>query len=102
VNELESELEAGLDSGLIARDWMNSVTEESCLTPGTVPWPCLTRWPGGSCIDIFRCATGAGESLTGLPKEFSCIIRGDVIWAVIDGNNGNCTKLIVSIWLSRE
>jgi hypothetical protein len=32
VNELVSELEAGLDSGLNARDWVNSETEESCLT----------------------------------------------------------------------
>jgi hypothetical protein len=32
VNELVSELEAGLDSGLNACDWVNSVTEESCLT----------------------------------------------------------------------
>jgi hypothetical protein len=30
VNELE--IEAGLDSGLNARDLVNSVTEESCLT----------------------------------------------------------------------
>ena len=32
VNELVSELETGLVSGLNARDWVNSDTEESCLT----------------------------------------------------------------------
>jgi hypothetical protein len=32
VNELLSELVTGLDSGLNARDWVNSETEESCLT----------------------------------------------------------------------
>jgi hypothetical protein len=32
VNELVSELETALDSGLNARDWVNSETEESCLT----------------------------------------------------------------------
>jgi hypothetical protein len=32
VNELVSELETELVSGLNARDWVNSDTEESCLT----------------------------------------------------------------------
>jgi hypothetical protein len=32
VNELVSELGTELDSGLNARDWVNSETEESCLT----------------------------------------------------------------------
>jgi hypothetical protein len=32
VNGLVRELDAGLDSGLNAHDWVNSVTEESYLT----------------------------------------------------------------------